>query len=75
MMNNEAKYVGEGTISLRHAFFNPAMITDYGGIEPFLIGSSFLVEQDLDCKIIDELRNFLFGAPGSGGLDLASAEY
>ena len=30
------------------------------------------VQQELDCKVIDDVRNFLFGIPGAGGLDLAS---
>jgi hypothetical protein len=28
--------------------------------------------QEVDNKIVDDVRNFLFGPPGSGGLDLAS---
>jgi len=30
------------------------------------------VQQELDCKVIDDVRNFLFGLPGQGGLDLAA---
>ncbi len=71
-MNDEGEYVPEGNISLTQAFFNPAAIPSVGGIEPYLIGMATVVEQDFDCSIIDDLRNFLFGAPGSGGLDLAS---
>ena len=28
--------------------------------------------EEIDTKVVDSLRNFLFGPPGSGGLDLAS---
>ena len=30
------------------------------------------IQQDLDCKVINDVRNFLFGPPGAGGLDLAA---
>lgn len=71
-MDNTGGYMPEGDILLRDAFFNPGATKDIGGIEPYLIGMATVVEQDFDCKIIDDLRNFLFGAPGAGGLDLAA---
>lgn len=61
-----------GNISLRDAFFNPTTISLSGGIDPFLKGMGTQIQQELDCKIIDDVRNFLFGAPGQGGLDLAA---
>lgn len=71
-MNNDGYYIAEGDILLRDAFFNPTAIQDIDGIEPYLIGMSTVVQQDFDCKVIDDLRNFLFGKPGSGGMDLAA---
>lgn len=71
-MNNDGYYIAQGDILLRDAFFNPTAIQDAIGIEPYLIGMSTVVQQDFDCKIIDDLRNFLFGKPGSGGMDLAA---
>jgi hypothetical protein len=71
-MDNDGQMMPEGAQQLRDAFFNPAAIPQIGGIEPYLIGMSTVVEQDFDCYIIDDLRNFLFGPPGAGGLDLAS---
>ena len=59
-------------ISLRDAFFNPTEILLGGGIEPLIKGMGTQVQQDLDCKVIDDVRNFLFGPPGAGGLDLAA---
>jgi len=41
-------------------------------VEPVLRGLATGTAQDLDAQIIDGLRNFLFGPPGAGGLDLAS---
>lgn len=71
-MDNNGNYMPQGDILLRDAFFNPNATTEVGGIEPYLIGMATVVEQDFDCKIVDDLRNFLFGKPGSGGLDLAA---
>ncbi|MAT54575.1 MAG: hypothetical protein CMN32_08830 [Saprospirales bacterium] len=71
-MDNEGNYLPEGDILLRDAFFNPSATTEVGGPEPYLIGMATVVEQDFDCKVVDDLRNFLFGHPGAGGLDLAA---
>jgi RHS repeat-associated protein len=60
-----------GPIALSNAFFSVDPIkTD--GIEPFLRGLAVTPMQEMDTKIIDAVRNFLFGPPGSGGMDLAS---
>lgn len=71
-MDNDGNHMPEGDILLRDAFFNPTATLEVGGIEPYLIGMSTVIEQDFDCKVIDDLRNFLFGPPGSGGLDLVA---
>ena len=58
-------------VSLAQAFFNPSIVKGVG-IDPVL---KYLVSdpsQEVDLKVVDQLRNFLFGAPGQGGLDLAS---
>jgi len=64
--------IGEGHLALRDAFFAPTRITDEGGIEPLLRGLASQVCQEVDAAVIDDVRNFLFGAPGTGGFDLAS---
>ena len=61
-----------GALTLRDGFFNPTEINLAGGLEPYLRGMAAQVQQNLDCKVVDDVRNFLFGAPGSGGLDLAA---
>ncbi len=71
-MDNNGEYMPQGDILLRDAFFNPNATVEVGGVEPYLIGMATVVEQDFDCKVIDDLRNFLFGQPGAGGLDLVS---
>ena len=60
-------------LSLRDTFFEPTppiLATD--GIEPLLRGLAAQAAQELDDKVIDDVRNFLFGKPGAGGLDLIS---
>ncbi len=71
-MDHVGNVLPQGNLLLRDAYFNPNSILEVGGIEPFLVGASMVVEQDLDCKVIDDVRNFLFGPPGAGGLDLAA---
>ncbi len=61
-----------GHLALLDAFFNPGSITEEGGIEPFLRGLAGQVSQKIDHKVVDDVRNFLFGLPGAGGFDLAS---
>ena len=67
----DGETVPEGDIALRDAFFNPEAITELG-IEPYLRGLAAQKIQKIDNFIVDDLRNFLFGPPGSGGFDLAS---
>ena len=64
--------IPEGHLALRDAFFSPLRIVDEGGIEPILRGLAAQECQAVDLYVVDDVRNFLFGAPGSGGFDLAS---
>ncbi|MDX1684452.1 MAG: peroxidase family protein [Saprospiraceae bacterium] len=70
-MDNDGEVMPHGQYLLREVFFNPNILplTDIG---PMLKGMATQVEQEFDCKMIDDLRNFLFGQPGSGGMDLAA---
>jgi len=61
----------EATIRLRDAFFSPNEIVS-NGIDSVLRGLGRQRAQKVDVQIVDDVRNMLFGAPGSGGLDLAS---
>jgi hypothetical protein len=60
-----------GDLPLRDAFFNPGEIVAHG-IAPVLRGLASQTAQAVDVFVIDDVRNFLFGPPGSGGFDLAS---
>lgn len=71
-MGNRGEEIGEGAMKLKDAFFNPLSVVITGGIDPFLKGMGVQVQQGLDCKVVDDVRNFLFGPAGEGGLDLAS---
>jgi len=71
-LGEEGDIIASGDITLRDAFFNPVVIPLVGGIDPYVRGMAAQVQQELDCKVIDDVRNFLFGLPGQGGLDLAA---
>ena len=64
------------SISLKDAFFNPDFIasdaTDTKHMDQLLLGLSTSKAQEIDAKIVEGVRSFLFGDPGSGGMDLAA---
>ena len=70
VMNNDG--VDLDTMPLREAFFNPDVIRHVGDIDPFLKGMGAQMQQACDALMVDDVRNFLFGPPGAGGLDLAA---
>lgn len=71
-LNSSLQESESGHLSLADAFFAPARLTEEGGIDPILRGLAWQTCQDFDVYVIDEVRNFLFGAPGNGGFDLAA---
>ncbi len=71
-MDHDGNPMPQGNILLRDAFFNPDAMMEVYGVEPYFQGMATVVQQDFDAKVIDDLRNFLFGPPGAGGMDLAS---
>jgi hypothetical protein len=70
-INNDGSIHESGHLALRDAFFNPSNLTEVG-VDPYLKGLAMQQAQEVDTKIVDDLRNFLFGGPGSGGFDLAA---
>lgn len=64
--------VSVGTLALRDAFFNPSEIRENGGIDPILRGLADGTAQELDARVVDDVRSFLFAEGGSAGLDLAA---
>lgn len=67
--------VPEGPLALRDAFFSstPAQLEVFG-LEPFLRGLAAQHSQELDVRVIDDVRNFLFETPvpGMRGFDLVA---
>jgi hypothetical protein len=70
-----------GALALRDAFFVPdnlnSLAITFGTsgaqeLEYLLKGLASQPQQETDMSVIDDVRNFLFGPPGSGGFDLAS---
>ena len=58
-------------LSLADAFFNPSLVARTG-ISGLLLGLATQQAQEVDPLIVDEVRNMLFGAPGSPVRDLAA---
>jgi len=69
-LNNNGAPVHD-SVSLAQAFFNPDLVRETGidSILKFLASEN---AEEIDTQIVDSVRNFLFGPPGSGGLDLVS---
>jgi hypothetical protein len=60
-------------LPLRNAFFSPSFVSGNPiNVDRLLIGAQEQLCQEVDNMIIDDVRNFLFGPPGAGGMDLAS---
>lgn len=64
--------VPEKDLEIKDAYFAPEKLRQAGGLEPILRGTADFRQEEIDHKIVKGLRNFLFGRPGAGGLDLAS---
>lgn len=61
-----------GSIHIKDAFFNPNIVREENGIAPIFRGMATQRQQTFDHKVVNTLRNFLFGPPGAGGLDLVA---
>ncbi len=64
-----------GSIPLRSAFFRPDWLGapgNAGNLDLILKGLASNAMQEIDTLLVDDVRNFLFGPPGVGGLDLAA---
>lgn len=71
MLDERLREISTGHVALQDAFFDPKRFSDIG-IESILRGLCEQPAQQIDTQIVDGVRNFLFGAPGAGGFDLAS---
>jgi len=76
-LNNDGTEVPGGSLELAMSFFNPTVFNTTapnheGDIDPFLKSETTGKAQEVDVLVDDAVRNFLFGPPGAGGLDLAA---
>jgi len=69
-LDNDGNLIAD-SLPLAFAFFNPLPVKTQG-IDPLLKYLATDNAQEVDAQHVDSLRNFLFGAPGDGGFDLAS---
>ncbi|MCX7399070.1 MAG: peroxidase [Planctomycetales bacterium] len=58
-------------VSLAEAFFNTSVVKE-NGIDSALKYLASDPSMEVDTEVVEGVRNFLFGPPGAGGLDLAS---
>ncbi len=70
--NEDGSTVEEGDLTLRNAFESPSLLEEAGGIAAVFRGVAATPAQEVDNQIIEDVRSFLFGIPGAGGLDLGS---
>jgi len=70
-LDRDLRPLEEGPLALRDAFFAPAEIPA-SGLEALLRGLKAQPAQEVDVRVIDDVRNFLFGPPGAGGFDLTA---
>ena len=69
-LDNDGEEIRDA-MDLRDSFFNPHIL-DETDIDPVLKYLASDNSQEIDTKVVDDVRNFLFGEPGQGGFDLAS---
>lgn len=70
LLDNQGKDLAEA-VDLSDALFNTVPIKTYG-IDPVLKYGASSNAGEVDVQVVDQLRSFLFGAPGQGGLDLVA---
>lgn len=70
-LNEDGSSIDAGAIGLRDAFGAPGEIAPNGGIAALFRGLADGTAQELDTRVVEDVRSFLFGN-GGVGLDLAS---
>lgn len=70
-LDADGNVIAAGHLPLQQAFFNVTEVIQHG-IDPVLRGAATQLAQELDTQIVSDVRNFLFGPPGAGGMDLVS---
>src|SRR5262249_31490807 len=84
-LNNDGTDIPDGGVDLAQAFFNPTLLNPAGVLDPFsgylstdidpiLKGAASGDAQEVDLLAVRDIRNLLFGPPGSGGSDLIARD-
>ncbi|GAB2694984.1 peroxidase family protein [Aliiglaciecola aliphaticivorans] len=72
-LDADGNTIEEGNLAIRDAFFTGInLYQNENDIDPVLRGLAKQRHQTIDTQVVNGLRNFLFGNPGSGGFDLIS---
>ena len=71
--NSDGSDYAGGHLTLRDAFFDPTTMDSSDELDSIMRGLAWQEANEFDTQVVDSARSFLFGAPGSGGLDLLSA--
>ncbi|TWT92784.1 peroxidase family protein [Stieleria varia] len=69
-LDNEGRPVRDA-VPLKDAFFHSVMLEETG-IDSILKYAASTRSLEVDVGVVDGLRNFLFGPPGAGGMDLVA---
>ena len=73
-LDEQRQEITAGNIEVKDGFFNLTAIAEEGGIDPILRGAAFNTQDEIDTVFDDSVRNFMFGDPGEGGLDLCAID-
>ena len=69
-MDQQGGMANGGHRSMADSFFAPSLFSDPNEVDYVLNGLWHQEQNETDLQMVDSLRNMLFGAPGSGGMDL-----
>ncbi|MBL9030645.1 MAG: peroxidase family protein [Phycisphaerae bacterium] len=70
--NEDGSVHAGGHLNLAQSFFNIANFLQPGSYDALIRGLAFQQANEIDLQVIDEVRNLLFGPPGSPGRDLVA---
>ncbi len=71
-LDEKGDTIPQGNVRLKDAYFQSSRWITEAGLDPIFRGMAAHRQQAFDAKLVDDLRNRLFGDPGQGGLDLVS---
>lgn len=69
-MKNNGSVPLSGSFVFKEAFFQPTIVNESSVVDEVLKGVSGKRMQEIDPFVVSDLRNFLFGEQGTGGMDL-----